>query len=97
MTDKSKLGCVGFFGGTTLAAVLHADGLAGEFAVVEYQRASKIGGFYYAAQLFAEVGRNRVTVMQMVFAHYELALGIENDEVGIESRCEAAFARVAAG
>src|SRR5271170_6795937 len=97
MTDKSKLGCVGFFGGATLAAVLHADGLAGKFAVVEYERASKIGGFYYAAQLFSEVGRNRVTEMQTVFAHYELGVGIEKNEVGIKSRCEAAFAGVAAG
>ncbi len=35
--------------------------------------------------------------MQSVFAHYEFAFGIEHHQVGIVSRSESAFARLAAG
>lgn len=77
--------------------MLHACWIAGKLAVAENFTASKISGFHYAAQLFSEVGRNRVTVMQTVFAYYELAFRIENDEVGVVARSEAALACVAAG
>ena len=97
MTDKLKLGHGSFFLAITLAAVLLADWLTGELAVAEYFSASKIGGSHYAAQFFSEVWRDWVTVMQSVFADYELAFGIEDDEICVVPGGEAAFAAVAAG
>src|SRR5580704_14558876 len=108
MTDKSKLGCSThtkndctqsciLFAAFLLAAALDAGGLSRKLAVAEHFSATKISGFHYATQLFAEVGRNRVTVMQSVFAHCEFAFGIKNDEVGVVARGEATFAFVAAG
>ena len=72
--------------------MLLADELSGELAVAEYFSASKISGSHFAAQFFSDVRRNRVTVMQSVFADYELAFGFEDNEIGIVARCEAAFA-----
>src|SRR5580700_10218671 len=107
MTDKSKLGCSThtkndctqscILFASLPAAALRADGLSRKLAVLEHEFASKIGGFDDAAQLFTEVGRDWMSVMQSVFAHYEFAFGIENDEVGIVTCGEAAFARLAAG
>src|SRR5580658_311134 len=108
MTDKSNRGCLVdrkngctvsriFLGGLLLKAMLDSDGLAGELAIAENKMAAKIGGFHFATQIFAEVRRDRMTVVQAVFGDYKFGLGIEDDEVGVVSGAEAAFARVAAG
>src|SRR5208337_1205034 len=79
-----------------LAAVLLADGLTRKLAVAEHKPAANIRGFHYPTQLFSQVRRNPVTVMQSVFADYEFALRIENHEIGIVPRCNSAFPGMAA-
>jgi hypothetical protein len=80
MTDKSKRGgpvdrknnCAAsriFLGGLSRKAVFDADGLARKLAAAENKMAAKIGGLHFATELFSEVGRNWVTVMQSIFAH----------------------------
>src|ERR1700691_5730219 len=107
MTDKSNRGCPVdtknnyapsriFFGACLLKAVLDAHGLAREPAAAENKIAAKIGGFHFATQFFSEICRNWVTVVQAVFGDDEFGFGIEDDEIGIVARGEAAFARVAA-
>ena len=79
-----------------LKAMLDADRLARELAAARNKIAAKIGGFHFAAQPFAEVRRNGMTVVQAFFGDDEFGLGIENDEVGVVACGEAAFVRVAA-
>ena len=107
MTDNQKPGCAGVakdgyarphipFVAFPLPPILHANRLSRKLAAAEHLSAAKIRGFDYPSQLFSEVGRNAVTVMQSIFAHYEFTFGIENHKVCMVSSSEAAFYGVAA-
>src|SRR5277367_6030090 len=74
-----------------------ADGIAGKMAFGEDFFAAEVGGFDYASQDFAEVGRNFVAVVEAGFGDEEFRFGIEDDEVGVVAGGEAAFAGVGAG
>lgn len=59
--------------------------------------APKEGGFNLAAQRFAEIRGNWMTVVQAAFRNYEFPFGVEDYEIGVVARGQTAFAICAAG
>src|SRR5258708_39411288 len=73
-----------------------SNSVSWKFGVAMYKRAAKIGRPHHSTQLFPEIRRNSMAIVQAIFADYKFALRLENDQVRIVTRCDPAFSRSAA-
>src|ERR1700674_660617 len=77
---------------TVLASNLPPSGFSVKLAVGKHALSPQIRRFHNAAQLFPQVRRYGMPVMQPIFGHDELRFRFEDHEVGIKSFRNSAFA-----
>src|SRR5258708_20149407 len=70
-----------------------SNNVSWKFGITIYQRAAKIGRLHHATQLFSEVRRNSMAIVQAILADYKFALRLENYQVRVVTGAGAAFSR----
>src|SRR6266852_6331864 len=78
---------------TVLASNLSPSSSSAKLAVGKHALSAQIRRFHHTPQLFPEIRRHRMPIMQPILGHDQLRFRFEDHEVGIKSFRNSAFAR----
>src|SRR4029077_16770049 len=62
-------------------------------AFLKYELPAQIGGLHYSTHGFSQIGRDGVTIMQLILPDHELAIRVKYDQVGVVSLCNLTLSR----